>query len=160
MNSISILFQLHPIPKVCTCYTAVPWPCPMLPIWMEEWGAWYHLSYMNKGGGSSVSFTLEVNNMWLLWLPSNQCYSLLSWNSSPIARMPNLWCTRNTGCYSDHPNQEQTIPSTIDHYKQSWVTTSHSRKHILMGVTPRVLTVTFEHPHTTDHTPVPGWSSI
>ena len=29
-----------------------------------------------------------------------------------------------------------------------------------MGVTPCVLTVTFEHPHTTDHTPVPGWSSI
>ena len=56
----------------------------------------------------------------------------------------------NTGCHSD---QEQTIPSTIDHYQQSWVTTSHSCKHILMGVT-------VEHPHTTDHTPVPGWSFI
>ena len=29
-----------------------------------------------------------------------------------------------------------------------------------MGVTQHVLTVPFEHPHATDHTPVPGWSSI
>ena len=33
-------------------------------------------------------------------------------------------------------------------------------KHILMGVTPRVLTATFEHPHTTDHMLLPGWSSV
>ena len=29
-----------------------------------------------------------------------------------------------------------------------------------MGVTPRVLTATFEHPHTTDHILLPGWSSV
>ena len=41
-------------------------------------------------------------------------YSLLS--SIPIARMPSLWYQGKTSCHSDHPNQEQTTPGTIDDY--------------------------------------------
>ena len=37
-------------------------------------------------------------------------HSLLSSNSSLIARMPNLLCTREPGCYSDHLIRNKPFP--------------------------------------------------
>ena len=90
----------------CNRYTLQGWNVVGTGYWYYSWPAITSLPSLT-GSKQHV----------LLWLPPN-------WNiHNPLLECLICGVPGKTGCYSDHPNQEQTIPGTTDDYQQSWVTT-------------------------------------